>query len=139
MHDHWEDELGIVMKAGERHPRNYYAWQYARLLFEMVEGDLDMATRREQEPVVETLGRVKEWCLLHPRDVSGWAFLVWLMERVGGRGADGDEGETRGNWKAKHEARRIVWEVEEWVGKYGWVGGSVEWFLKATKVLGIGE
>lgn len=127
--DHWEDELAIVMKAGERHPRNYYAWQYARQLFALLQADLDVTTRREQEVLVETLGRVKEWCFLHPRDVSGWSFLVWLMERARGGGS----------WKAKHEARRVVWEVGEWVNKYQWVGASVEWVLEATKELSFGE
>lgn len=121
------------MKAGEQHPRNYYAWQYARELFKLVERDLDVATRREQEPVVETLGRVKVWCLLHPRDISGWAFLVWLMERVRDAGPPDEEG--RGSWKAEHEVRKVVWEVEEWIRKYEWVGASLEWFSKATKEL----
>jgi len=138
--DHWHSELTIVMKAGERHPRNYYAWQYARQLFALVQADLDVTTRREQEAVVETLERIKGWCLQHPRDVSGWGFLVWVMERArDAKGRDAKEGDVGGSWKAGYECRRVVWEVEEWVKKYEWVGGSVEWFLKATKELGFGE
>ena len=109
----WNSELGVVMRAGERHPRNYYAWQYARVLFRIVQGKM---TGQE---VVAGLERVKGWCFLHPRDISGWGFLMFLVQVV----VEGGGGE---------EVRRVVGETREWVGKYEWEGESVEWFLKGV-------
>lgn len=106
----WDRELEVVMKAGERHPRNYYAWGYARdLLGELAEEGLARGA----------VGRVHRWCLQHPRDVSGWAFLEFLLREIG------DEGEVR----------RVVWETREFVRKYEWRGESIEWFLKAVQRL----
>ena len=112
----WDGELGVVMRAGERHPRNYYAWQYARVLFRLVRGKLI------GQDVVEGLERVKGWCFLHPRDISGWGFLMFLVHVV----VEGGGGE---------EVRRVVRETREWVRKYGWKGESVEWFLKGVEYL----
>ena len=83
--------------------------------------------RGEGDQVVETVRQVHGWCLGHPRDVSGWSYLVFLMER-------GVEG-----WGQGFEERKVKWEMEEWVRKYEWRGASVEWFLKAVRSLGGGE
>lgn len=107
---HWDCELHVIMKAGERHPRNYYAWQYARQLFWLPQ---------MKEISVESFGQVHQWCLMHPRDVSGWGFLVFLMASE--ETVDGDS-----------DGRRIARETTEWVRKYEWEGESVEWFLKAV-------
>lgn len=56
---------------------------------------------------------------MHPRDVSGWGFLVFLMASEETVDGDSDGG-------------RIVRETTEWVRKYEWEGESVEWFLKAV-------
>ncbi|KAK0514181.1 hypothetical protein JMJ35_002798 [Cladonia borealis] len=114
----WDGELGVVMRAGERHPRNYYAWQYARVLFGLVQGNLI------GEDVVEGLERVKGWCFLHPRDISGWGFLMFLVHVVVEQGVN-------------EEVRRVVRETREWVRKYEWKGESVEWFLKGVESLRI--
>ena len=135
----WKEELSIVLKAGERHPRNYYAWEYARHIFRIFgtfeEGSRDVVSQRNNQIIlVETLKTVHQWCLMHPRDISGWSFLVFLLvelrdEVCRGRGAEsGMEG----------EGRRVVWETREWVRKYEWRGESVGWFLTAAKELKFG-
>jgi hypothetical protein len=129
----WEYELGVVMRAGERHPRNYYAWGYARQLFQLVDGKIAECGGEERARVEwmwleEGMGRVYAWCLMHPRDVSGWGFLVFLMQRVG-------EKASVGGSEGRYEVKRVVWETREWVRKYKWRGESVEWFLKAVDQL----
>ena len=76
-------ELSAVCKSGERHPKNYYAWQYAREL-------LDMACLRvREEPecwermLKQCVKTVKSWCCVHPSDISGWTFLAWLLQHAG--------------------------------------------------------
>lgn len=77
----------------------------------------------------DTIGEVHRWCLTHPRDISGWAFLVFWMREVKRcfslRKSGGED-----------EIRRVVTETEVWVRRYDWEGESVEWFLKACRVLG---
>lgn len=69
---------------------------------------------------------------MHPRDISGWAFLVfWLREMRDGRGW-GDES-SRGEMEG--EVKRVMWETRAWVRKYEWRGESVEWFLTAATEL----
>jgi len=113
---YWDEELEVVMKAGERHPRNYYAWGYARDLLRELAGE-GLARGG--------VGRVQRWCLQHPRDVSGWAFLEFLLREVGSEGREGGE----------EEVRRVVWETREFVRKYEWRGESIEWFLKSVQRL----
>ncbi|KAI0974958.1 hypothetical protein F4678DRAFT_357923 [Xylaria arbuscula] len=61
----------VVMVAGERHPRNYVAWQHARLLLDR---DLSLAATVALD--------VKEFCLRHHSDISGWAFLLDCISRI---------------------------------------------------------
>lgn len=141
----WEIELDIVMKAGERHPRNYYAWNYARELVWHLLGRADGVGGVEEGKkgncrgfLVENLGRIHGWCLMHPRDISGWAFLVFWIGKMGdGARRERDSGEN-GGW-AQDDVGRVVQETKEWVKKYEWKGESVEWFLKAAKELGIDD
>lgn len=139
----WTSETEIVMKAAERHPRNYYAWSYARQLFHLLQhiSGTDRSNRNSvliaeqyQTIFLETARKVHEWCLMHPRDISGWAFLVfWLREMRDGRGW-GDES-RRGEMEG--EVERVMWETRAWVRKYEWRGESVEWFLTAATELEI--
>ncbi|KAI1291622.1 hypothetical protein F5Y03DRAFT_30370 [Xylaria venustula] len=61
----------VVMVAGERHPRNYVAWQHARLLLDR---DLSLAATVAFD--------VKEFCLRHHSDISCWAFLLDCIARI---------------------------------------------------------
>ncbi|KFH48321.1 Protein farnesyltransferase/geranylgeranyltransferase type-1 subunit alpha-like protein [Hapsidospora chrysogenum ATCC 11550] len=69
-----DDMRRVVFVSGERHPRNYYAWCHARYLVTTVGMDRDaMAT---------TLEDCKKWCFRHHDDVSGWMFLMFLLDRT---------------------------------------------------------
>ncbi|KAI8934070.1 hypothetical protein NX059_008834 [Plenodomus lindquistii] len=65
----WHAELGAICKSGERHPNNYYAWQYARKITPW------MVRVKEKS----FLDGVKDWCCKHPSDISGWTFLLFLL------------------------------------------------------------
>jgi len=63
------DLINVVFVAGERHPRNYYAWCHARFL-------IRQAGENSSPDVLEA---VKTWCFKHHTDISGWSFLYFLL------------------------------------------------------------
>ncbi|KAF6238158.1 hypothetical protein HO173_003792 [Letharia columbiana] len=134
----WDEELVIVMKAGERHPSNYYAWQYARQLFTSIRFEHPgFKDRRHGVRVLlyDSIGLVHGWCLMHPRDISGWAFLVFLLEQLRDEGCDeGDKTKV-----SEDEILISASETKEFAKKYEWKGESIEWFLKAMKTLDIDD
>lgn len=69
----WRTELDSVCKSGERHPKNYYAWQYARRLVERIDG---------MDAILDFAQCVKDWCCKHPSDISGWSCLLYLIPMV---------------------------------------------------------
>lgn len=97
---------------------------------------------------------MQKWCLAHPRDISGWAFLEYLLTtglgwKREGRAAERikcDEGgglEKRGKGRLGNGAgedvdsmvRKVVNESEEFVRKFQWQGDSLAWFLKAMSAI----
>ncbi|KAI0872457.1 hypothetical protein GGS24DRAFT_435839 [Hypoxylon argillaceum] len=65
------DIQNVVMVAGERHPRNYVAWQHARFLINHDSG------------VAATIAvDVKAFCLRNHSDISGWAFLSDCITKI---------------------------------------------------------
>lgn len=98
-----EEEMRIVFKAAEQHSRNYYAWNYARSLHEATSQD-------------GSINQTKKWCFMHPRDISGWAFLAWLLRRQ----------------NRPTESAEIRAEVQTFCTKYSWQGESVSWFCEAS-------
>ncbi|KAK6338737.1 hypothetical protein TWF696_009547 [Orbilia brochopaga] len=58
-------EISTLLRAAEAHPKNYYAWTYARW----------MASVQNVHFIHEDL---VGWCIKHTGDVSGWSFLSWL-------------------------------------------------------------
>jgi hypothetical protein len=81
----FKDELEAVFKAGEHHPKNYYAWQYARRLLVRAEELIKDApeNRKFYEEVKSSwIKGVTTWCRKHPSDISGWSFLLSLLPRV---------------------------------------------------------
>ena len=89
-------ELRVIGRAGEQHPSNYYSWDFAcQLLDQMVEyaylrnSDILASpgpnVRDEIDPsriVASSVTVVKDWCLRHLSDTSGWAFLLNLLGRA---------------------------------------------------------
>ncbi|KXJ96918.1 hypothetical protein Micbo1qcDRAFT_155628 [Microdochium bolleyi] len=108
------DLTGIVMVSGERHPRNYYAWNHARWLW--------LSTRwqpnEQQQQQQELCRNIKDWCLKHHGDISGWTFLSFAMSRI----ADSQERADVCN-----EVARDVLGIAE---SFRWTGESVWVFLR---------
>ncbi|KIW05401.1 uncharacterized protein PV09_03914 [Verruconis gallopava] len=81
-------ELGIVLKAGEQHRHNYYAFQYARRVLRPA---LDRVPEDVRTPIGssdaislhrDVFDGLLAWCKSHPSDTSGWSFLLyWLSLR----------------------------------------------------------
>jgi hypothetical protein len=70
----WRTELDAICKSGQQHPKNYYAWQYARHLLENISN---------HEASFDFAAHVKDWCCKHPSDISGWSFLEHCLTRIG--------------------------------------------------------
>ncbi|KAL7941019.1 hypothetical protein V8C42DRAFT_335891 [Trichoderma barbatum] len=65
----------VISVAAERHPRNYYAWLHARYLTKAV---AETASREDLSGLLEA---AKKWALAHHDDISGWAFLMFFLDR----------------------------------------------------------
>ncbi|KAI0391021.1 hypothetical protein F5Y17DRAFT_31841 [Xylariaceae sp. FL0594] len=99
----------VVMVAAERHPRNYVAWQHARLLL----GD-DLS-------LVATIAfDVKEFCFRNHTDISCWAFLSDCIARI-------PEEKIRAQTYST-----IVKEVFSMVDTFRWTNESVWVFLRTV-------
>ena len=76
-------ELATVFKSAEMHPKNYYAWLYARRrlthLFQDTSFGLNSTSASTDLHEVSTA--VLDWCLRHHSDTSGWSFLLWLLQQ----------------------------------------------------------
>ena len=134
----WGRELAIVMKAGERHARNYYAWQYARQVFALLvcSAGSEPAERRHLVEALlrDSIGPVRGWCLMHPRDISGWTFLFSLLERLRDERCDGEMQREVGD-----EIGKSMSETKEFTTKYDWKGESIDWFLEAMNTLNVDD
>ncbi|KMP08462.1 hypothetical protein CIRG_08142 [Coccidioides immitis RMSCC 2394] len=101
-------EFAVGLKAGEQHPMNYYAFSYLRQLLALLsrfrDRGLDLLnsemTRQKHGDILTTplnsdiqlhsfqdmasvlLEGMHRWCLDHPPDISGWTFLLYLLEVV---------------------------------------------------------
>lgn len=141
-------ELQIVMRAADRHPRNYYAWGYARALFTHLttpsptKNPTSTSTSPHLSPtfslVLPVLPLIHSWCMTHPRDISGWTFLVFLIQRLGlgpeptspfsGLSPDDTDKQDAANT----EVNRILSATMEAAERFGWRGESVRWFLRSV-------
>jgi hypothetical protein len=76
----FNDELDAVLKAGERHANNYYAWGYGRSLVGFMDSVRERSGRNSTWPRRdEAVSKVLGWCKSHPSDTSGWSFLLFLL------------------------------------------------------------
>ncbi|KAJ5810988.1 Protein prenyltransferase [Penicillium robsamsonii] len=79
-----QTELDIVLRAGELHPKNYYAFNYMRQLEVLLAATVEKTTGqsmweiRSAQSVTE---RVVDWCLANPRDISGWSFGLYVLNK----------------------------------------------------------
>lgn len=79
-------ELKVVLRAGELHPRNYYAFAYLRRLY-IILIDNGLCEKEKEKNSTTKLARsmlnsTLDWCLSHPQDISGWSFTFWLLEAL---------------------------------------------------------
>lgn len=75
----------VISVAAERHPRNYYAWLHARYLTKAVSetasrGD-NLPGMRGDNTLPGMLDAAKKWAMAHHDDISGWAFLMFFLDR----------------------------------------------------------
>ena len=113
------DMLNIIMVSGERHPRNYYAWLHGRFLVGLP-GTVPEALDNTVIP------GVKDWCLRHHTDISGWSFLLFLLQLRG---------------RATERATCAIFtDVLNLVTSLRWMNESIWVFLRTLAALGlIGE
>jgi hypothetical protein len=98
-------EISVVLRSGELHPMNYYAFTYMRKFLGLLGGegrkpggrfggtqlcteglatcppDSDF-TAIQLLVTQRVVDRMHTWCLGHPGDTSGWSFLTFLLERM---------------------------------------------------------
>ena len=70
-----DDVNNIVFVAGDRHPRNYYAWNHARFLLKLN----GLPTASTLQALIDN---VRTWCFQHHTDISGWTFLYVLLNTI---------------------------------------------------------
>jgi protein prenyltransferase alpha subunit repeat containing protein 1 len=75
-YDIQQDLTSIVLVSAERHPRNYYAWSHLRWLVQT----FTMCSTKTFDKWVAV---VKDWCLRHPADTSGFSFLLFCLSMPG--------------------------------------------------------
>lgn len=113
------EELDIVLRAAELHPKNYYAFSYMRQLHALLAGlgpgeaDQDSWAVQLAQPLVDP---VLDWCLANPRDISGWIFAQYLLYNVPG-----------------HRIRvNAIGRVVRFARDVGWDGESLWTFIDQT-------
>lgn len=78
-------ELDVVLRAGELHPKNYYAFSYMRQLDVLLAATVEKTTGQstwETHSAQSVVERVVAWCLASPRDISGWSFCLYVLRNI---------------------------------------------------------
>lgn len=115
-----QSELVTILKAAERHPSNYYAWQYARRLFTSRYMDVALQYDFQRLSWAVLSDDMASWCLKHPSDTSGWSFLLWML-------LDGRSDE--------HTGSRVVSRVLEFVEQVDWKSEALWHFLRTAVLM----
>ncbi|KHN97753.1 Protein prenyltransferase [Metarhizium album ARSEF 1941] len=104
------DFESVIHVAAERHPKNYYAWTYARDLFaSRAKVHARCWDAQQDEDLVQmTAG----WCRRHHDDISGWSFLLRLA------------------LESPRHAHDMFRQTATLVRTYSWRGESVWNFLR---------
>lgn len=113
-------ELSIVLRAGELHPRNYYAFNYMRQLLHTIllhPGSTTDENKDQNFSSTSLLDNTVSWCLAHPRDISGWMFVLYLLEQAL---PDRDRRDVQ---------TRVINMVVRFALDIGWVGESLWTFV----------
>ncbi|KAE8376519.1 hypothetical protein BDV26DRAFT_265495 [Aspergillus bertholletiae] len=118
-----KSELAIVFRAGELHPRNYYAFDYMRKVLGIL-SDTTKA-RVDRSALAESIiDSALPWCLAHPSDISGWMFMLYLLEAA-------PKGDVH-----PHTVKKVV----RYALEVGWEGESLWTFVDlSVKSLGLEE
>ena len=106
-----QSELSTVLRAGELHPRNYYAFNYMRQLHSFLlptPPSVKTKTERSEETSATLLDQTISWCLAHPRDISGWMFGLYLLQGMSNK----EDVHARTVNKVVHFALDIGWTGE---------------------------
>lgn len=109
-HSLLQTELSIVLRSGELHPRNYYAFSYMRQLHTLL---LKMGPEAE-DITISLLERTVCWCQANTRDISGWMFMLYLLEAIPDR---------------RDVQARVVNTVVRFALDIGWTGESLWAFI----------
>ncbi|RAL16521.1 uncharacterized protein BO97DRAFT_383090 [Aspergillus homomorphus CBS 101889] len=109
-------ELAMVLRSGELHPRNYYAFGYLREAIDLVSDTSESGPNVSALLAEYMIQKVLQWCLAHPADISGWAFTSFLLEKV-------SQDEIR---------RETVYQVIQFALDIGWEGESLWIFVDSA-------
>ncbi|KAJ5229719.1 hypothetical protein N7489_010427 [Penicillium chrysogenum] len=102
-------ELEVVLRAGELHPKNYYAFSYMRQLDVLLAATVEKTTGQpkwETHSAQSVVERVVDWCLVNPRDISGWSFSLYLLSNAP------DQHRANALGKVVRFALNVGWEGE---------------------------
>ncbi|CRG85466.1 hypothetical protein PISL3812_02522 [Talaromyces islandicus] len=125
MHKFIVAEWKIVCRAGELHPRNYYAFSYMRQLHSYASKVSERAYNAavSQDPAllhaltVALVEPMLKWCLSNPKDISGWMFLVYLLSH---EDPIGKQDVTRLRKVALERTLHFAVKVTAWDGESLW-------------------
>jgi hypothetical protein len=111
-----EDSLTrTIMISGERHPRNYYAWCHARYLV----NTFVLPSSSSQEKISRMIIATQKWCFAHHNDISGWQFLLFLLD------------------KQPAETSPVFRETLRLAASFKWRNESVWYFLRLVSARGV--
>ncbi|ODM22326.1 hypothetical protein SI65_03172 [Aspergillus cristatus] len=105
-----QSELSIVLRSGELHPRNYYAFSYMRQLHTL----LSKTGPEAEDITIALLERTVSWCQANTRDISGWMFALYLLDGIPDR---------------RDVQARVVNTVVRFALDIGWTGESLWTFV----------
>lgn len=124
-HDIQRDLTTVVLVAAERHPRNYYAWLHLRWLLQVSQSSRNLS----YFDASKVLSVVKDWCLMHPSDTSGWSFVLFCLFSIEA---------SKSAWMEANSS--ICKEVLGLTESFKWTHESIWVFLRTlVAARGIGE
>jgi protein prenyltransferase alpha subunit repeat containing protein 1 len=126
-HDIQKDLVSVVLVAAERHPRNYYAFSHIRWMIKAFNDTISFESTSHlamngHEKFVAT---VKNWCLRHPGDTSGFSFLVFCLSQTVST-------DSRSISERATEWSTICKEVLKFAVSFKWTNESVWMFLRTV-------